>query len=76
MTDQEFAKAFEEALNLNGIELHPHSVFGELHFWDSLCVLLTIVFADETFGKSISGRQIAAAKTVSDLRMLMDTSDA
>ncbi len=76
MTEQEFAKAFEEALSLDGIELHPHSVFGELHFWDSLCVLLTIAFADETFGKSISGRQIATAKTVSDLWMLLDTANA
>lgn len=71
MTEQEFAKAFAEALNREGIELQPETRFREMAWWDSLCVLLTIVFADETYGRQLTGRQIAAAGTVSDLRKLL-----
>lgn len=75
MTKDEFAQAFATALNREGIELWPDSVFSEMDFWDSLCVLMTIAFADEQYGKALSGRQIARARTVSDLHRLLEASD-
>jgi acyl carrier protein len=75
MTEQEFAKAFTDALNRNELALSPESRFKEMAGWDSLCVLLTIAFADETYGKQLSGRQIAAARTVLDLWKLLETPD-
>lgn len=76
MTADEFSKAFADALNQEGLELRPDSVFSELERWDSLCVLLTIAFADEQYGKALSGRQIAGARTVYDLWRLLEVSDA
>lgn len=72
MTADEFAQAFTEALNQEDVRLSPDSVFREAVQWDSLCVLLTIAFADEAYGKEVSAKQIAGAQTVTDLWRLLE----
>ena len=75
MTAEEFASAFTEALNQEDVRLAPDSVFREAVQWDSLCVLLTIAFADEAYGKELSAKQIAATQTVSDLWKVLEGVD-
>jgi acyl carrier protein len=74
MTADEFAIALTHAISLPGVQLSPDTRFHEVDGWDSLCVLLTIGFADEQFGRTVSGRDIADARTVSDLWTLMAAS--
>jgi len=72
MDKDEFARALTEALNRDGMELHPETAFRELAGWDSLCVLITIALADEAFDKMLTGRQIASANTVNDLWRILE----
>ena len=74
MTEHQFAAELTKLLDRDGLTLGPDARFREHQGWDSLCVLLTISFADEAYGKQLTGKQIASAQTVSDLWKILEGS--
>lgn len=47
--------------------LTPETKFRELDDWSSLAALSLIAFADEEFGKELSGNDLRNAETLEDL---------
>lgn len=52
-------------------ELASETELAEIDEWDSMTGLAFIVVLDETFGKTVPGRQLRECKTVQDLLDLM-----
>jgi len=71
MTKQEFLRQLEDIMELDANTLQGGETLKDLDSWDSLASLSFIAFADERFNLSVSGNQVASAKTVDDLAALL-----
>ena len=70
MTHSEFTTLFEETIDAAVGSVKPDMALADIVEWDSVSVLTFIAMADEKFGQQISGREIAACNTVTDIAML------
>ena len=71
MTRNEFLRELEEQMELPANSVKENQVLTELESWDSMATVLFIALADERVGVTVSGNQIAKAKTVHDLLSLL-----
>ena len=71
MTKGEFLRALETELEKSEGSVQPDQALTDVEGWDSLAALLFISLADTKFGVIVSGDQIAKAKTVNDLLLLL-----
>ena len=61
----------EETLDTDEGVLTPETRLSDVDEWDSIAALSLIVMLDEEFEKSISGEEIKALVTVSDILAYM-----
>jgi len=71
MTTSEFLREFETQLEVPPGTLMERKALADVDGWDSMAAVLFIALADEKIGVSISGNQIAGAKTVAELLSLL-----
>ncbi len=71
MTRSEFLRELEEQMEIPANSLKENQVLTDLESWDSMATVLFIALADEKVGVTVSGNQIAKAKTVHDLLSLL-----
>lgn len=71
MTRGEFVRALESELERPEGSLDPSHALTDVEGWDSMAALLFISLVDSRFGVILSGDQIAKAKTVNDLLLLL-----
>lgn len=62
----------EEALDTQEGALAPETVLDEMESWDSIAALSLIAMMDDNFGKTLSGSEIKALKTVGDILAHME----
>ena len=62
----------EEALDTQEGALAPETVLDEVESWDSIAALSLIAVMDDNFGKTLSGSEIKALKTVGDILAHME----
>ena len=62
----------EEALDTQEGALAPETVLDEVDSWDSIAALSLIAMMDDNFGKTLSGSEIKALKTVGDILAHME----
>ncbi|MCG9881075.1 MAG: phosphopantetheine-binding protein [Bacteroidia bacterium] len=67
MTDQEKISLIEDTLEIEAGTLTPETELANIEEYDSMAKLSLIVLCDEEFGKKLTGEQIRAFKTVSDI---------
>ncbi|MDP3928530.1 MAG: phosphopantetheine-binding protein [Bacteroidota bacterium] len=67
MTDQEKISLIEDTLEIEAGTLTPETELAGIEEYDSMAKLSLIVLCDEEFGKKLTGEQIRAFKTVSDI---------
>ena len=68
MTLDEFIEAFaEEFFSTDPSEFKAGTEFKTLDEWSSLVALSIIAMVDENMGKTITGADIRASKTIEDL---------
>lgn len=72
MTEQEKITALEEMMELDAGTLSADDVLENYPEWDSITVLSFISYMDEQFHKTISGQEIKAFVTVSDVLKVME----
>lgn len=71
MTKGEFLRALEAELEKPEGSLDPDDALTDVEGWDSMAALLFISLANTKFDVILSGDQIAKAKTVNDLLLLL-----
>lgn len=71
MTRSQFVSELEHQMGLSEGSLKEDQVLSQLESWDSMAAVLFIALADEQVGVTISGNQIAQAKTVGELLALL-----
>jgi acyl carrier protein len=71
MTRREFLRALEGQLELPEGSLNGKHALTDIDGWDSLAAVMFIALADEKIGVTISGNQIANAKTLDELLSLL-----
>jgi acyl carrier protein len=71
MTRQQFLREFEGQLELPENSLNDSLMLADVEGWDSMAAVLFIALADEKCGVAISGNQIAAAKSINELLLLL-----
>ena len=71
MTRSEFLRALERQLELPEGRLKEDQFLSQVEAWDSMAAVLFIALADEKVGVTVSGNQIAGAKTVGQLLSLL-----
>lgn len=66
---KDFIEKFAEAVDIeeNVENLNANTNFKKIEEWSSLAALSVIAMFDEEYGKTISGKEIRAAKTIEDL---------
>lgn len=66
---KDFIEKFAEAVDIeeNVEKLNANTNFRKIEEWSSLAALSVIAMFDEEYGKTISGKEIRAAKTIEDL---------
>ena len=62
----------EEVLDVEAGALTPETLLADVEEWDSIAALSLIVMLDEKFEKTVSGAQIKALESVSDILAYMD----
>lgn len=62
----------EEVLDVEAGALTPETLLADVEEWDSIAALSLIVMLDEKFEKTVSGAQIKALASVSDILAYMD----
>lgn len=62
----------EEALDTQEGALAPETVLDDVDSWDSIAALSLIAMMDDNFGKTLSGSEIKALKTVGDILAHME----
>ena len=71
MSQQQFIENFLSATDFtNPVEVDMDTVLLELPEWDSLAALGVIVMFDMEYGKTITGEDLKATKTLGDLFQL------
>ena len=71
MTRNEFLRELEGQMEIAPGSLNGDQVLSEVEGWDSLAAVMFIALADEKVGATVSGNQIANAKTINDLLSLL-----
>ncbi len=71
MSDKEKLAMLEDIMELDENTLSVDDVLEDYDEWDSITALSLISLLDEQFGKTISGEEIRAFKTVSDVLKVM-----
>ena len=67
MSRREFTREFEGQLELPEGSLDRDRTLSDLDGWDSMAALLFISLAFEKLGVTVSGDQVAGAKTTDEL---------
>lgn len=62
----------EEALDVDEGSIAPETELADVDEWDSIAALSLIVMLDEEFDKTITGDEIRALVTVSDILAYME----
>ena len=62
----------EEALDVEEGSLKPETPLDDVEEWDSIAMLSLIAMLDDEFGKTISGKELKALKTVADIRACVE----
>lgn len=62
----------EEVLDTDESALKPETVLDDVESWDSLSMLSLIAMLDEEFGKTITGKELKALRTVADILAYME----
>ena len=62
----------EEALDTEEGPLRPETPLDDVEEWDSITMLSLIAMLDEEFGKTISGKELKALRTVADILAYME----
>lgn len=62
----------EEALDVEEGTLTPETPLDDVEEWDSIAMLSLIAMLDDEFGKTISGKELKALKTVADILAHME----
>ncbi len=62
----------EEALDVEENSLKPETVLKEIDEWDSMSALSLIVMLDDEFEKTVTGAEVRAMRTVSDILTYME----
>ena len=69
---QQFIEQFQTAVDFQeAVDINPDTELSSLAEWDSLAALGVIVMFDMEHGKTITGADIKACKTISDLFALL-----
>ena len=69
---QQFIEQFQTAVDFQeAVDIKPDTELANLAEWDSLAALGVIVMFDMEYGKTITGADIKACKTISDLFALL-----
>ena len=69
---QQFIEQFQTAVDFQeAVDIKPDTELASLTKWDSLAALGVIVMFDMEHGKTITGADIKASKTISDLFALL-----
>ncbi len=71
MTREEFVRNLEREMELPVGSLNETQALTDVEGWDSMAAVLFIALADEKIGVTISGNQVAKAKTLADLLSLL-----
>ena len=71
MTKSEFLRALERQMEVPQNTLSEEQQLAQVPGWDSMAAVLFIALADEKAGVTISGNQIAQARTVDQLLALV-----
>ena len=71
VTKDEFIRALEAELERPEGSLTADQVLANVEGWDSMAALLFISLVNTKFGVIVSGDQIASARTVNDLLLLV-----
>jgi len=74
LDEREFLARFEEALGAEPGRIRGDEPLSELPGWDSLAVVAFIAMADSQYGAALPPKRIAAARTVADLKALLEQS--
>lgn len=62
----------EEALDTEEGALTPETPLDDVESWDSIAMLSLIAMLDDEFGKTITGKELKALKTVADILTYME----
>ena len=69
---QEKIVLIEEVLDVEAGSLTPETLLADVEEWDSIAALSLIVMLDEKFEKTVSGAQIKALVSISDILAYME----
>jgi acyl carrier protein len=72
MNSREKLDSLEELLQVEKGSLAPETKLAEVEAWDSMAALALIVWLEENYGKTTSGSEIRAMKTVADILRLTE----
>ena len=72
MSEKEKLALLEETLDVEEGTLSPDTVLRELDEYTSLAMLSLIVMFDDQFGRRVTGAEVKAFRTVSDILALME----
>ena len=71
MTKSEFLQALEHELEVPEGSLRGEQLLAQVPAWDSMAAVIFIALADREAGVTVSGDQIAGARTVDQLLALL-----
>ena len=72
MNLQEKLALTEEVLDVEAGSLTQETMLADVEEWDSIAALSLIVMLDEKFEKTVSGAQIKAMASISDILAYME----
>ena len=72
MNLQEKLALIEEVLDVEAGSLTCETMLADIEEWDSIAALSLIVMLDEKFEKTVSGAQIKAMASISDILAYME----
>ena len=72
MNLQEKLAVIEEVLDVEAGSLTQETMLADVEEWDSIAALSLIVMLDEKFEKTVSGAQIKAMASISDILAYME----
>ncbi len=71
MTNSEFLRALEEALELESGSIAGNELLSELGWWDSLAVLTFMAVADQKLGVIVAGEKVGNCRSLPELLELV-----
>lgn len=76
MTNEEIVEIVEEAAELDAGEVSIDDELQKIDNWGSLAIMVLISVVDERFSVVLPAEKIGEAKTVADLKALIEKSQA